>query len=56
MGNYNIYGRIGLLVPNNTFRNITNSTDIYFYLMKIGYLDSDGFITDSFNGDLQLET
>ena len=56
LGNYEIYGRISYAVPKDLFANITgslqSSNELYFYLIKLSYLDVEGFITDNFDFDL----
>ena len=49
-----IYGRVVYFVPSETFVNIVGNESIQLYtqLVRLNYIDKEGFITEEFNGDL----
>ena len=54
-GEFVLYGRVVYQLPNDVFSNIAgvNSKQLESSLVRLGYIDTDGFVTVSFNGDLK---
>ena len=57
-GEHILYGRVSYFLPYNAFTKIVGSDfeskKLFASLVGLGYLDTNGFVTSSFDGDLSL--
>ena len=58
IGDYTFYGRVVYRVPNDVFTEILGSKmasiKLFHSLIGLSFIDTNGFVTSSFDGDLSL--
>lgn len=53
-GDYLVYGRVAYLLPETVFEKFAElNTSLYSSLVRLNYIDKDGFVTEEFKGDLK---